>query len=413
MSIPAASTLPRRRLFSGVGLIRLYVGCLVACATLVWAGILLPWTPSLDREMLPRLLALAALAYATEAWVVHVHYRRQAHTLSLNEIVIVLGLFYVPPVALLIAQLMGATLALSINRRQRSVKLMFNIAQLVLTTGLAVNIFQLALGSAPLESYRGWVAAMLAVSISALVGVLLVAVVIGIANREWSVHEVLRTSAFSIVGTIAAGSVALVSVELIRDRPATMVLLLVPTSLCGLAFRSYMRQRQESERVQFLYESMRKTQAAADPASPPTSCCSPRGISCGRNTPSFCSSPPTRSSPSVSPAAGTVTSSSARRRSTTSSEAPSPPCSRRGRASCCRATGRRTSSTRCSDARGIDDAIVVALRGEQRLLGLLLIGDRAATSRPSSPRTSSCSARSPATRASCSRTTGSSSRSPR
>ena len=58
------------------------------------AGILLPWTPSLDREMLPRLLALAALAYATEAWVVHVHYRSQAHTLSLNEIVIVLGLFY-------------------------------------------------------------------------------------------------------------------------------------------------------------------------------------------------------------------------------------------------------------------------------------------------------------------------------
>ena len=147
MSIPAASTIPRRRLFSGVGLIRLYVGCLVACATLVWAGILLPWTPSLDREMLPRLLALAALAYATEAWVVHVHYRRQAHTLSLNEIVIVLGLFYVPSVALLIAQLVGATLALSINRRQRSVKLMFNIAQLVLTTGLAVNIFQLVLGS--------------------------------------------------------------------------------------------------------------------------------------------------------------------------------------------------------------------------------------------------------------------------
>ena len=62
----------------------------------------------------------------------------------------------------------GATLALAINRRQRSLKLTFNVAQLVLTTGLAVNVFQLVLGSASLESYRAWVAAMLAISTSAI-----------------------------------------------------------------------------------------------------------------------------------------------------------------------------------------------------------------------------------------------------
>jgi len=266
MSVPAATPIPRWRQFSGVGLIRLYIGSLFACAALVWAGILFPWESVVDRELVPRLLVLAALAYATEAWVVHVHYRRQAHTLSLNEIVIVLGLFFLPPAGLLLAQLIGAPLALLINRRQRSVKFAFNMAQLVLTTGLAINIFQAVLGSAPLQSYRAWAAAMLSVSISAVIGVLLVAVVIGIAEREWSARDVIRTSLFSIVGTIAAGSVALVSVELINERPGAMVLLVVPTTLCGIAFRSYMRQRQESERVQFLYESMRKTQAASDPA---------------------------------------------------------------------------------------------------------------------------------------------------
>jgi hypothetical protein len=267
MSVSASATTPlRRRLLSDRGLIRLYVFCVAFAAALVWSAILEPGTSPSVSEVLPKLLVVAALAYATEAWVVHVHYRRAAHSLSLNEIVVILGLFYLPPSALLLAQLIGTSLAFVVNRRQRGVKLVFNVVQLLLTTGIAVAIFQLLLGSAPLDSYRAWGAAMAAVSFHAVAGVVLVAIVIAIAEREWSGRDIFRTAVLSIMGTVAAGSLALVAVELIRDRPATMVLLVVPTMLCGLAFSSYIRQRQESERVHFLYESMRKTQAAADPA---------------------------------------------------------------------------------------------------------------------------------------------------
>ena len=162
---------------------------------------------------------------------------------------------------------------------------------------------------------------MVAVSTHALAGVMLVAIAIaiGIANREWSVREALRTSAFSIVGTIAAGSVALVSVRAhsrsARDDGAAPR---PDDALRGFAFTSYMRQRQESERVQFLYESMRKTQAAPDRRSPRTNFCSPPAPPAGGVRRA---SAPRRRGPSRSDSSadGTATSCSARRRSTTSS----------------------------------------------------------------------------------------------
>ena len=40
---------------------------------------------------------LALLFYLAEANVVHVHFRREAHTISLNEIALVIGLFVLPP----------------------------------------------------------------------------------------------------------------------------------------------------------------------------------------------------------------------------------------------------------------------------------------------------------------------------
>ena len=56
--------------------------------------------------------ALAVGFYFSEAYVVHLHYRREAHTLSMNEIPIVLGLFLATGTSLLLAQLVGAAVAL-------------------------------------------------------------------------------------------------------------------------------------------------------------------------------------------------------------------------------------------------------------------------------------------------------------
>src|SRR5437870_54905 len=83
-------------------------------ATRVWAlvGCISLLVVVVDRSLLQGLpaeghlvpwWALALLFYVAEANVVHLHFRREAHTLSLNEIPIVIGLFFTPPEQLVLA----------------------------------------------------------------------------------------------------------------------------------------------------------------------------------------------------------------------------------------------------------------------------------------------------------------------
>ena len=83
--------------------------------------------------------ALAIGFYLAECAVVHVHLRRETHTLSLSEVPLVLGLYAVSPLALVAAQLVGMGTALVFYRRQRPLKIVFNLAQSALGTALAVT----------------------------------------------------------------------------------------------------------------------------------------------------------------------------------------------------------------------------------------------------------------------------------
>jgi hypothetical protein len=57
-----------------------------------------------------------------EASVVHLHFRSEAHSLSLSEAGLVFGLFFASPFGLISAQLAGGSLALLAFRRQRPLK---------------------------------------------------------------------------------------------------------------------------------------------------------------------------------------------------------------------------------------------------------------------------------------------------
>ena len=77
----------------------------------------IPWT------------VLAGLFYVTERFVIHVHFRRDAESFSLSEIPLVIALFFVAPLQLMTAQLVGAGVALVFNRKQSAMKLVFNLGQ--------------------------------------------------------------------------------------------------------------------------------------------------------------------------------------------------------------------------------------------------------------------------------------------
>src|SRR5438093_6268252 len=82
---------------------------------------------------------LAVLFAVSEAFVVHVQFRRgDAHSFSLNEIPLVLGLFFAEPRALVLAQLVGAGVTLVVFRRQQPIKVVFNLGHLCLESAVAV-----------------------------------------------------------------------------------------------------------------------------------------------------------------------------------------------------------------------------------------------------------------------------------
>ena len=205
---------------------------------------------------------IALAFYVAEAWPVHVHFRKQAHTLSVTEIALVFGLFFATPLSLFAGQIAGAALALAIRRRQRPVKLAFNLAEQSLCTGLALVLFRSLAGAG---GDRLWVAALLAVGIAHVVGVLLVSTVIAVAERTRLVlRQVQETLGLSLAGALATGCLALVGVALEESRPLALLLLAFPVGTCMLTFRGYMQQRTQRDYVEFLYESMRAAQSAPE-----------------------------------------------------------------------------------------------------------------------------------------------------
>jgi diguanylate cyclase (GGDEF)-like protein len=206
---------------------------------------------------------LALAFYLAEVFVVHLHFRKQAHTLSLTEIGLTFGLLLAAPAALLVGQLVGTVFALVVNRRQPLVKLVFNIAELPLCSGIALLTFRSLVApgdSAP----HVWTLVLFACVVAHVVGILLVSAVIAIAEERFQAPQLLRTLVTSTVGALATASLGLAIVELLEVRPLAVLLLVVPVVACAFFFRGYMEQREQREHVEFLYESMRATQGAPE-----------------------------------------------------------------------------------------------------------------------------------------------------
>src|SRR5829696_9995795 len=72
-----------------------------------------------------------------ELCVVHLQFRRSAHSFSLGDVPFVFGLLFTSSDALLVAALLGTGLVWTFHRRLPPVKLAFNMAQLALAVTAA------------------------------------------------------------------------------------------------------------------------------------------------------------------------------------------------------------------------------------------------------------------------------------
>ena len=142
-------------------------------------------------------IVIAVGFYLAEAAVVHLHIGRSAHSFSMSEIPLIVGFFFLSPVGLLAARFVGAGLALMIARRQRSVKLAFNLSQFMLSSVAALAVLHILIDAFPPTAAARpgiaataiapfgpaeWIAAIAATLVENFVGVLAVAAAITLAE---------------------------------------------------------------------------------------------------------------------------------------------------------------------------------------------------------------------------------------
>jgi diguanylate cyclase (GGDEF)-like protein len=206
---------------------------------------------------------LAIGFYLAETNVVHLEFRRQAHTFSLSEIPFVVGLVFVPPMYFVLAIVVGSAIGL-IVRRQSMIKLCFNLCHFALEAAVAVIVFDLLNGHAPDPGAQLWLAAFATTAIVNVIGILSISLVIGFAEGRWQRERLPEVLRFGLSVGMTNTSLALMGVTILWLEPAAAWLLAIPIGLMLLAYRTLMSEREKNKSLQFLYESTRILQRSPE-----------------------------------------------------------------------------------------------------------------------------------------------------
>jgi diguanylate cyclase (GGDEF)-like protein len=240
------------------GSVRVWLFTLVLTATTVALGLLVvPAAAPVTTPVVIPVWLLAVGFYLAEAKVIHLHIGRSAHSFSMSEIPLVAGLFLVSPPAFIVARVVGSGLALVFNRRQRGVKLAFNLAQFSLASVISVALLHLAV--APDHGFGPgiWAAVLLVALVENLIGVLSVSTAISLAEGTAQYRRIPEMLKIGIVVSLTNASLALLALTVLWADPASIWLFALPIVTAALAYRAYISERQQHESIELLYESTR------------------------------------------------------------------------------------------------------------------------------------------------------------
>ena len=182
---------------------------------------------------------LAAMFVVAEVVVLHVQVNRQAQTVALAEIPLVLGLMCVSPRELVLARVLGSLVAFTVFRRQPWLKTVFNTALVLVGTTVALAVFLPVLGTGDSFGPRGWAAAYGATAALNVIDALAVTLVIALVEQRVRLVETLRETATAVGMSAAVTTLALTAVNDVSTHHLDAVLLLLLAAILFTAYRSY------------------------------------------------------------------------------------------------------------------------------------------------------------------------------
>jgi diguanylate cyclase (GGDEF)-like protein len=245
-----------KRLLSADGGVWSLNVAIVAVAALLLAGPV-QHLPEFDAGVHIPWWGLALGFLAAERCVVHLHFRRSAHSFSLGDLPLVFGLLFATPLDLVIAGLVGPIVVLLVDRRLPAIKVVFNIAQFTLTTCLAVIVFHELAATVDGFGPATWIFALIATQASAFVTVLLIAAAISLSEGRLGARALGRMLLMDLTVTTTNASLGLAGAVIVAYDPRALPLLVVPLVTVFFAYRAYATERQRHESLEFLYETTR------------------------------------------------------------------------------------------------------------------------------------------------------------
>ena len=238
------------RLRSHAASVWILTTALLAVSVVLWFGVRGVGPPFDGGPSLP-LWVLAVSFLVAEVFVMHIRIARHAQTFSLAEIPLVFGLAFATPGGLVLAQTVGVAIALAIHRRQKPLRLTFNVAQRSCTTLLAVVFFAVSRSALPEGWPSLWVSFFGATLLADLVGAMLINVAIGLSDDTMRLLDQVIGLGTSL--TVANTALGIVGVMVFLEHPAAVLLVVAPaatTYLAGKAFTDLQRKHDDLLQLQ-------------------------------------------------------------------------------------------------------------------------------------------------------------------
>jgi diguanylate cyclase (GGDEF)-like protein len=196
-----------------------------------------------------------AIAFAiTEALAFNLEVKGQAQAFTLNYVPLVVGLFYVSPLGLVCAYLLGGGITLIVRDRQGVFKLALNLGISTIEATVAIVMFRLVLAGSTILDPRSWFAAVVAVAVAGAVSTIAIAIAFSWYGARPQIGLTLVAGA---VTAFCNTSLALTTALLVRQTVAAGVLIAIPIAVMAIAYRSYTSLWKRYANLQLFYDFTR------------------------------------------------------------------------------------------------------------------------------------------------------------
>jgi diguanylate cyclase (GGDEF)-like protein len=222
-----------------------------------------PFLPHFSLPWWAMTLAMGLAFAGTETFVLNIQARRETQTISFSELPLLLGLFFISPLALLTGRIIASTVVMVGVRKSPPMKVALNVALLIAETSVAIAIFGAISSGATSPGPITWLAAYAGALTADILGAVTVGCAIVAYDGGVNVRA-LMTDAGSLAVPAMGVTLGLIAVVTLAASTTAGWLLLAFGVLALLAFRAYASLAERHLNLERLYHFSRAVSSAPE-----------------------------------------------------------------------------------------------------------------------------------------------------